>query len=305
MSASPPIEAAIPPDAAYVPDAGELRRARAQRLTRIGSWLLPLLVLSLSLGYWEWAVAHWDIKPYLLPAPSRIATTLVNDWGLLAPSLLNTLKITFGALALATIGGGGLAILFAQSRWIEMALVPFAITLQVTPIIAVAPLIIVYLKDVTIEGPGGLFVISDITLQLLTCAWIVAFFPVLSNTTIGLNSADHNLRNLFELYRAGRWQTLRFLRLPAALPYFLAGLKIASGLALIGAVVAEFVVGAQGIGSGLASRIQESAFRLNIPRMYAAVVLISLTGIVIYLLTSWVSHRLLRRWHESALKREN
>lgn len=284
-------------------DTAELARARSQRMTEIASWILPFLVLLLALGYWQWAVVHYEIKPYLLPSPLRIVQTLGADWQLLLPSLVNTLEITFGALALAVLGGGGLAILFAQSRWIEMALVPFAITLQVTPIIAVAPLIIVYLKDVTLDL--GFVTLSDVTLQLLTCAWIVAFFPVLSNTTIGLNSADHNLRNLFELYGASRWQTLRLLRLPAALPYFLAGLKIASGLALIGAVVAEFVVGAQGAGSGLASRIQESAFRLNIPRMYAAVVLISLTGIAIYLVTSWASHLLLRRWHESAIRREN
>jgi NitT/TauT family transport system permease protein len=284
-------------------DLKELRRARAQQVAGVAKWLLPFVVLFAVLSYWQWAVVHYDIKPYLLPAPVKIVTTLVSDWPLLFPSLLNTLEITFGALALAVVVGGGLAILFAQSRWIEMALVPFAITLQVTPIIAIAPLIIVYLKDVTLDF--GVFTISDITLQLLTCAWIVAFFPVLSNTTIGLNSADHNLRNLFELYGASRWQTLRFLRLPAALPYFLAGLKIASGLALIGAVVAEFVVGSQGIGSGLASRIQESAFRLNIPRMYAAVLLISLTGIAIYLVTAWISHLLLRRWHESAIAREN
>jgi NitT/TauT family transport system permease protein len=284
-------------------DPAELARARAQRLYDIAKWLLPFVVLFAVLAYWQWAVVHYDVKPYLLPSPLRILTTLGADWPLLFPSLINTLEITFGALALAVIGGGGLAILFAQSRWIEMALVPFAITLQVTPIIAIAPLIIVYLKDVTLDL--GVFTISDVTLQLLTCAWIVAFFPMLSNTTIGLNSADHNLRNLFELYGATRWQTLRLLRLPAALPYFLAGLKIASGLSLIGAVVAEFVVGAQGAGSGLASRIQESAFRLNIPRMYAAVVLISLTGIAIYLVTTWVSYLLLKRWHESAIRREN
>lgn len=284
-------------------DAEEIRRLNAERLYAVGRWVLPFVVLFAVLGWWQWAVVHYDIKPYLLPSPLRIASTLVSDWPLLFPSLVNTLEITFGALALAIIGGGGLAILFAQSRWIEMALVPFAITLQVTPIIAVAPLIVVYLKDVTLDL--GFVTISDVTLQLLTCAWIVAFFPVLSNTTIGLNSADHNLRNLFELYGASRWQTLRYLRLPAALPYFLAGLKIASGLALIGAVVAEFVVGAQGVGSGLASRIQESAFRLNIARMYAAVVLISGTGIAIYLVTAFISHMTLRRWHESAIRREN
>jgi NitT/TauT family transport system permease protein len=288
-----------------VPDAAELRRERIERMASVARWILPFLVLFVVLAYWQWAVVHYGIKPYLLPSPLLVAQTLITDWPSLAPSLVNTLDITFGALALAVIGGGGLAILFAQSRWIEMALVPFAITLQVTPIIAIAPLIIVYLKDVTIEGPFGLFTISDVTLQLLTCSWIVAFFPVLSNTTIGLNSADHNLRNLFDLYGASRWQTLRYLRLPAALPYFLAGLRIASGLALIGAVVAEFVVGSQGVSSGLASRIQESAFLIKIPRVYAAVLLIAMSGIAIYLVTAWVSHLLLRRWHESAIAREN
>jgi NitT/TauT family transport system permease protein len=292
-----------PPTLSPMIDVEEMRRQRIQRMQQIGRWILPFAVLFGVLAWWQWAVVHYDIKPYLLPSPLRIVMTLATDWPILFPSLVNTLEITFGALALAVIGGGGLAILFAQSRWIEMALVPFAITLQVTPIIAVAPLIAVYLKDVTLDL--GFMTVSDVTLQLLTCAWIVAFFPVLSNTTIGLNSADHNLRNLFELYGATRWQTLRYLRLPAALPYFLAGLKIASGLALIGAVVAEFVVGAQGIGSGLASRIQESAFRLNIARMYAAVVLISGTGIAIYLATAWISHLTLRRWHESAIRREN
>lgn len=293
----------ISPDTLPIADPAEVRRLRRARVQAVARWILPFVVLFAALGYWQWAVVHYGIKPYLLPSPLRIAATLGSDWPVLWPSLVNTLEITFGALALAVIGGGGLAILFAQSRWIEMALVPFAITLQVTPIIAVAPLIVVYLKDVTLDL--GFVTISDVTLQLLTCAWIVAFFPVLSNTTIGLNSADHNLRNLFELYGATRWQTLRYLRLPAALPYFLAGLRIASGLALIGAVVAEFVVGAQGTGSGLASRIQESAFRLNIARMYAAVFLISATGIAIYLVTASISHMLLRRWHESAIRREN
>eukprot|EP01037_Dinobryon_pediforme_P026958 gene26958-29662_t len=268
-------------------DIAEVRRARADRLAAVARWILPLIVLAAALLYWEWAVYHYDIKPFILPAPSRILVTLISDWKVLEPSLLNTLQITFGALARGVGGGGGRAVLFAQSRWVEMAFVPFAITLQVTPVVAVAPLIIIYLKDVTITAPFGLFTISDVMLQLLACSWIVAFFPVLSNTTIGLNSADHNLRNLFELYGASRWQTLRYLRLPAALPYFLGGLKIASGLSLVGAVVAEFVVGSQGVGSGLASRIQESAFRLNIPRMFSALVLISVTGIVIYLVTAW------------------
>ena len=132
------------------------------------------------------------------------------------------------------------------------------------------------------------------------CAWIVAFFPIVSNTTVGLNSADRNLLMLFRLYGASPGQTLLYLRLPTALPYFLAGLRISGGLALIGAVVAEFVAGTGGAETGLAFRILEAGYRLAIPRMFAALFLLSLTGIVIYLVLDFLSRRLLRRWHESA-----
>ncbi len=231
------------------------------------------------------------IPPYILPGPLLVAKALWTDWGTLYPSLLVTLKITFMALGVAIVGGVGLAVLFSLSRWIELALFPFAVILQVTPIIAIAPLILIY--------------VDNTYAALLICAWIVAFFPILSNTTLGLNSADHNLRNLFELYRASRWQELRYLRLPAAMPYFLGGLRIAGGLSLIGAIVAEFAAGTAGTGSGLAYRILEAGYRLNIPRMFAALILISVTGIVIFLFFTLLSHLCLRRWHESAVRREN
>jgi NitT/TauT family transport system permease protein len=194
------------------------------------------------------------------------------------------------SLALAVVGGVGLSVLFTQSRLIEMSLFPFAIVLQVTPIVAIFPLINIY--------------VDDQTTKLLLCAWIVAFFPILSNTTLGLNSVDRNLIDYFKLNGASRWQTLWHLRLPAAMPYFLGGLKIAGGLALIGAVVAEFVAGTAGQSSGLASRIIEAGYRLNAPRLFAALILISLTGIIIFLALSWISHLVLHRWHESALKQE-
>ena len=184
-----------------------------------------------------------------------------------------------------------LSIVLVQSRWIELALFPYAVILQVTPIIAVAPLILIY---------------TETTQQaLLICAFLVAFFPVLANTTQGLKSTDHNLLNLFELYRARGWQTLVYLKLPNALPFFLAGLRIAGGLALIAAVVAEFAAGTAGGNAGLAFRLLESQFRLNIPRLFAALVLLSFTGVLIYAVTSLISYLLLRKWHESALRREN
>jgi len=261
-------------------------------LTKDG-WLrviAPAVIGVLVLAAWEITVRVKEVPSYILPGPILIAQTLVADWPSLAVSLGITLEITFAALVAAAVLGLLLAILFAQSRLIEISLFPYAVILQVTPIVAIAPLIIIW--------------VDDVRLVLLICAWIVAFFPILSNTTLGLNSADHNLLDLFRLYRASRWQVLWRLRLPSAMPYFLAGLRIAGGLALIGAIVAEFVAGTGGRASGLAYRILEAGYQLKIPRMFAALVLVSLTGIAIFLVLSLVSHLLLRSWHESALKRD-
>jgi NitT/TauT family transport system permease protein len=247
--------------------------------------LLPFGVFAGSLVFWETTVRALAIPPYVLPSPSLISRTLVNDWQLLFGSLLVTLRITFEALALATLGGVGLAILLAQSKSIERAFLPFAIILQVTPIIAIAPLLLVYLESST---------------AVLVCAFLVAFFPILSNTALGLASTDHNLVDLFELYRASRWRRLVLLRLPSALPYFLGGLRIGGGLALIGAIVAELAAGAAGQGTGLAFRITEAGYRLNIPRMFAALALISFTGLIIHGALALVSRLALRRWHDSA-----
>ncbi|MFN4015738.1 MAG: ABC transporter permease [Reyranella sp.] len=250
----------------------------------------PVLMGLIMLALWESLVRVMAIPPYILPGPILVAKTLVSDWGTLWPALIVTLTITLQALLAAVLVGVLLALLFSLSRWIELSLFPYAIILQVTPIVAIAPLIIAWVDDVSVS--------------LLICAWLVAFFPILSNTVLGLRSVDRNLLDLFELYGASRWRTLVDLRLPAALPYFLGGLRISGGLALIGAVVAEFVAGSGGRESGLAYRILESGYQLKIPRMFAALVLISLTGIAIYLLLSLLSNLLLRRWHESALGEE-
>ncbi|MCF3934181.1 ABC transporter permease [Acuticoccus sp. M5D2P5] len=255
-------------------------------MLRIG---LPLVVLAAFVALWDAIVVINAIPTYILPRPWLVLATIVNDWAILGPSLFNTLAITLLALALATVGGVLLAIALTQSRVVEYSFFPIAVVLQVTPIVAIFPLINIYVEN-------------DLA-KILLCAWIVAFFPILSNTTLGLNSADHNLRDLYRLYGASRWQTLRYLRLPAAMPYFLGGLRIAGGLALIGAVVAEFVAGASGFGTGLASRIIESGYRLNIPRLFAALLLISASGIVIYVLLSLLSNRILGKWHESATRR--
>jgi NitT/TauT family transport system permease protein len=266
------------------------RPSRAQQIERIVRIAAPLAMGCLALAAWEAIVAIYAIPHYILPGPSLVLQSLIADWGTLLPSLLVTLQITFMALGIATIGGVALAILFTTSKWIELSFFPFAVILQVTPIISIAPLILIS--------------VDNIYLALLICAWIVAFFPILSNTTLGLNSADHNLVDLFQLYGANRWQMLWHLRLPSAMPYFLGGLKIAGGLSLIGAIVAEFAAGTAGAGSGLAYRILEAGYRLNIPRMFAAVILISLTGIIIFMAFSLLSHLVLRRWHESEIRRE-
>ncbi|MCU0835924.1 MAG: ABC transporter permease subunit [Chromatiaceae bacterium] len=250
--------------------------------------VLPALVLLGALALWELWVRLAGIPHYILPAPSLVLLTLWENLGSLALSWLFTLKITFGALLLAVIGGVLLAVAFALSRTVELALFPFAIVLQVTPIIAIAPLILIYVESTTAA--------------LLICAWIVAFFPILSNTVIGLRAADPNLRDLFALYRASPWQRLRWLLVPSALPYFIAGLKVSGGLALIGAVVAEFAAGAAGRETGLASRILEASFRTEIPKMYAALLLIALTGVAIFLLFNLLSRLLLGRWHASELR---
>ncbi len=252
--------------------------------------LLPVIVLAAGIAAWELVVRLNDIPPYVLPAPSVVFQTLVGDWPVLSQSLFTTLLTTLEGFLAAAVGGVALALLFNQSKWLEYSLFPYAVILQVTPVIAIAPLLLIYLPQQT---------------AVIACAWIVGFFPVLSNTTLGLNSVDRNLAGLFQLYGASRLQTLAYLQLPAALPYILGGLRIAGGLSLIGAVVAEIAAGAAGAGSGLAYRIAESGYRLNIPRMFAALLLLSAAGIVIYALLALTSHLALRRWHESAIGKDN
>jgi NitT/TauT family transport system permease protein len=257
---------------------------------RVLGILLPGIVLMLGLALWELLVELNDIQPYVLPGPILMARTLIADWSVLSESLVTTLITTLEGFIAAAVGGIALALLFNLSRRLELALFPYAVVLQVTPVIAIAPLLLIYLPQQT---------------AVVVCAWIVGFFPVLSNTALGLKSVDRNLAGLFELYGASRWQRLRFLELPSALPFMLGGLRIAGGLSLIGAVVAEIAAGSAGAGSGLAYRIAESGYRLNIPRMFAALFLLSVAGIVIYGLLALVSHLILRRWHESALGKDN
>jgi NitT/TauT family transport system permease protein len=251
--------------------------------------LFPLALGIAFLAFWEWIVAARAIPPYVLPAPSAIVRSLIENFGSLMQSLLSTLTVTLEGFAGALLTGVSLAIAFSQNRLIERALYPYAVVLQVTPVVAIAPLILIWVG------------FEHINLALALIAALVAFFPILSNTTLGLKSADFHLVDLMRLYGASRWQILWRVRLPTALPYLLGAMKIAGGLSLIGAVVAEFVAGS-GTATGLAWRIIEAGNRLEIATMFASLMLLALLGIAIFAVFSALEWALLHRWHESVLK---
>lgn len=245
----------------------------------------PLVVAIVLVALWQGLVVGFDIKPFLVPSPLLVAQTLVTDAGLLFGALVNTLKITLFSFVAATVVGVLVAFAFVQSRTIEIAFFPYAVLLQVTPIVAIAPLIIIWVKDPTAS--------------LVICATLVALFPIIANTTLGLRSVNPGLMSYFKLNRASRLQVLTRLRIPSALPYFFGGLRISSGLALIGAVVAEFVAGTGGTGTGLAYQILQAGYQLNIPRMFAALLLITVTGVLLFAMMSVLSKWALGSWHES------
>ncbi|MGF6528587.1 ABC transporter permease [Variovorax sp. PvP013] len=257
---------------------------------RVQRVVYPALVGLVLVAIWQVAVTALELPPYLVPSPLLMMQTLVTDWVPLGNALLVTLKITLLSFAVATVAGVLISFLFVQSKRIETALFPYAVLLQVTPIVAVAPLIIIWVRN-----PTGAMTI---------CAALVALFPIISNTTLGLRSVDPDLQAYFRLNRATRWQQLVRLRIPSALPYFFGGLRISSGLALIGAVVAEFVAGTGGSGAGLAYQILQAGFQLNIPRMFAALLLISLTGVALFAAMAWLTKRALGGWHASELSQD-
>lgn len=280
------------------PDQASINLHRGWHVLFSPTLLAPIVVGLLFLTIWEVGVRLTQTPAYILPGPILVVQTLVQEWGILFPSLWITLKITLVAFVGAVLSGLLVAVLFTQSKWVERSFFPYAVMLQTTPIVSIAPLIILWVRQL-VPGESSTFV------SLVICAWLVAFFPILANTTLGLNSADHNLVNLFQLYKASRWQTLLYLRLPSALPYFLGGLRISGGLALIGAVVAEFVAGTGGTQSGIAYQILMSSFNLQIPRMFAALFMTTILGVLIFVSLTLLSDLLLRNWHESAAEREN
>ena len=248
-------------------------------------WLPAVGLGAALLGLWQLAVQAWEVPAYLVPSPLRVAQALSEDGPLLMAAWLNTVRVTLLSMAVATGLGVAVALAFVQSRRLERALFPYAVLLQVTPIVSVAPLVIIWVKDTT--------------WALVWCATLAAIFPVISNSTLGLRSVDVGLLNYFRLQRASRWLVLWRLRIPSALPYFFGGLRISAGLSLIGAIVAEFVAGAGGSGTGLAYQILQSGYQLNIPRMFAALALIAVTGVLLFLITSALTKWALGGWHPS------
>jgi len=270
--------------------AAAAHRARVSRRQRIERIVYPLIFAVLLIGGWQALVVGLELKPYLVPSPMAMMNTLVANFGAFMLALSVTLKVTVLAFVVAVVVGVTVSFLFVQSRLIETTLFPYAILLQVTPIVAVAPLIIIWVKNPTAA--------------MTVCAALVALFPIIANTTLGLRSVDPDLQAYFKMNGATRWQTLRRLRIPSALPYFFGGLRISSGLALIGAVVAEFVAGTGGTGAGLAYQVLQAGFMLDIPRMFAALLLISVTGVLLFVLMAWLTRRYIGRWHASETSRD-
>jgi len=234
---------------------------------------------------WEVLTHALNIKWYLLPPPSMILGSIFQNFSSLMESMLVTLKVTLIALSMSVLISVSLAILFYLSKILERSMMPITVVLQVTPIIAIAPLISIW--------------VDSSEMATLICAFLVAFFPLLTNTIAGLKSTEKNHLDLMRLYRANKFELLRFVVLPNALPYFLSGLKISTGLALIGAIVGEFVIGPISGHSGLAYRIIESGYQLEIPKMFSSVVLISIMGIVLYNVVRLLSYYILKNWHSS------
>lgn len=250
-------------------------------------WVAPLLLGILVLLLWQWLVRALALPVYLLPAPSDIWRAAIDAWPLLLLSAWHTLRLALLAFLLAVAGGVLIAVAFSQSRVLEAALYPYAVVLQVTPVVAIAPLILIWVG------------VDNAATAVVLLAWIVAFFPILSNMTLGLRSVDPGLRSLFRLYGGSRWQELRLLRLPASLPFLLSAMKVSAGLSLVGVVVAEFVAGS-GTSPGLAWRIIEAGNRLQTARMFAALLLLAAIGIALFAMLAMLERRLLARWHDSA-----
>ena len=247
------------------------------------SFMAPIITFLLLICAWELTVSFQNIPKYILPAPTDILDSLLINYSDLLRSTFITFRITLFAFIIASLLAIFIAILFSQSKIIELSLYPIAVIFQVTPVVAIAPLILIWVG------------LDNAEFAILILAVIVAFFPVLANTNLGIRSVEKNLSELFSLYEANRLQRLFKLQLPYALPFILTGMKTSIGLALIGSVVAEFVAGS-GTSTGLAWRIIEAGNRLDVPKLFAALILLVILGVILFLIMSLLEKILLKRW---------
>jgi NitT/TauT family transport system permease protein len=260
-------------------------------LSRRLRFVAPVGAFVGFLVLWKLAVTLFEIKPFILPPPEAVIWAFRDEGLYLLRQLAHTAQMAVMGYALAIAVGVSVAILFSQSKLLEVSLYPYAVLLQTTPIIAIAPLIVIW------AGIGDK--------SIITISFIISLFPIIANTTLGLTSVDNNLLNLFRLNNANRWQELVWLRIPYALPSMFTGLRISSGLSVIGAIVGEFLVGTGGTEGGMGYTLIIVAGQLKTALLFASVLLCALLGITFFFAVSFVGNRLLRNWHESAVTHEN
>jgi NitT/TauT family transport system permease protein len=245
--------------------------------------------ITILTASWYLIVKRAEIPPYILPDPALVIGTLIKDWSILGPAMWVTACTTVLALTIAFSGGVLAAIVLDRWRFFEMLVSPVTVMVQVMPVIAVAPLILVYVDNPQIAQ--------------LSCAFLVAFFPIMVNALHGLKSVDQDQADTVRLYTASKWKMLVVLKMPSSLPNLFAGLKIGGGLALVGTVVSEFAAGSAGANSGLAFRLLEAQYRLNTPRLFAALALLAVLGATIFVALSCLDRIVLRHWYASRASR--
>ncbi|USK61418.1 ABC transporter permease [Peribacillus asahii] len=255
-----------------------------------GVYLGPIIALIAFLSLWQSIPALLGIKPFILPKPTDVLHAALTDWHLLWPAIqITVIESIIGFLLSATIGIF-VSILLASSKVLEISIYPYAIILQTIPVVAIAPIVVIWFG----AGFNAIVIIS----------FLIGFFPVISNTLMGLNSVDKNMGELFTLYNASKWKKMWKLRIPSAMPYIMAGLKVSCTLSIVGAIVGEYVAGIGGGKGGLGYAITVAAIQLKTPYLFACGIASALLGIGFYLLVSLIAHLMLRSWHESAMKVE-
>jgi len=250
--------------------------------------LPPLAVFVVFVGLWELVLHVMEVPPYLFPKPSDIIKAAVDGWANLWVSVSTTTIEAIVGFFMSVVLGVGFAIVLSLSKTLEKSFYPYTIILQTLPIVAVAPIIVIWFG----AGMDAIVIIS----------FLISFFPILTNTLIGLNSTDQHMKNLFYLYNASKMQTIWKLRFPAALPYIMGGFKISCSSAVVGAIVGEYIAGIGGGRGGLGYGITVAAARLQTPYLFACGLSASMLGIVFFLIINTISKRLLRSWHESAME---